>query len=226
MPKKKLIINDGFNPELANGAEFEGKYDIPKIYPLDHRLDPEVIIPFSERNKASDPRKTFVSFYEHDDKFADIIRNPDSYIEDLARFAGVISPDNSLYRDIPLTCQIANIYRNRLIGSYLQRRGITVIANVRWGDERTYLSDYLGEAVAFSGAPKHSIIAVGCYGCIRGKENLHHFEAGFRSMINNLHPKAVFLYGGLPKNLLEELRKDVSIIQFKDWTSVCHGRGS
>ena len=222
--RKRLTINDGFNPELAEGAEFEGLFQFPVIEPTKEIVYPKYLVPFSERNKITNPKEAFVVFYEHDDKFTDIIRNPVKYIDDLKRFAGVISPDNSLYRDIPLAVQVANIYRNRLIGSFLQRNGIPVIANLRWGDERTYSKELFGEAIAFSSAPKHSIVAVGCYGCIRGEENKRHFGSGFLAMLDELEPEAVIVYGKLPDDIIELLRTRVKLIVYNDWTSVRHGK--
>lgn len=222
--KKKLIINDGFNPELADSATFEGLFQFPVIEPIKEIVYPKYLVPFSERNKITNPKEAFVAFYEHDDKFADIIRNPDAYIDDLARFAGVISPDNSLYRDIPLAVQIANIYRNRLIGSFLQRNGIPVVANLRWSDECTYSKELFGEAIAFSSAPKHSVVAVGCYGCIRGEENKKYFIDGFLAMLDELGPEAVIIYGKLPDDIIKLLRIRTKLIVYNDWTSVRHGK--
>lgn len=222
--RKRLTINDGFNPELAEDAEFEGLFQFPVIEPTKEFVYPKYLVPFSERNKITKPKEAFVVFYEHDDKFTDIIRNPAKYIDDLKRFAGVISPDNSLYRDIPLAVQVANIYRNRLIGGFLQRNGIPVIANLRWGDERTYSKELFGEAIAFLSAPKHSVVAVGCYGCIRGEENKKHFVDGFLAMLDELEPEAVIIYGRLPDDIIELLRTRVKLIIYNDWTSVRHGK--
>ncbi len=214
--RRKLIVNDGFNPELAEGAAFEGLFQFPVIEPTREIVYPKYLVPFSERNKIINPEEAFVVFYEHDDKFADIIRHPNKYIDDLKRFAGVISPDNSLYRDIPLVVQIANIYRNRLIGSFLQRNDIPVIANLRWGDERTYGRELFGEAVAFSSAPKHSVVAVGCYGCIRGKENRKYFIDGFLAMLGELEPEAVIIYGKLPDDIIELFSIKTKLIIYND----------
>lgn len=222
--KKRLIINDGFNPELAKGAKFEGLFQFPVISPANLDKYPKYLVPFSERNKIENPAEAFVVFYEHDDNFADIVRNPFDFIDDLKRFTGVVSPDNSVYRDIPLAAQIGNIYRNRLIGSLLQRHGILVIPNIRWGDERTYGTDLFGEAVAFASAPKHGAVAVGCYGCIRGADNIAHFVNGFRVMLEKLEPKMVLIYGKLPKKIIEQVRGRVKIVAYNDWTSVRHGK--
>ena len=222
--RKRLIINDGFNPELAEGAKFEGIFQFLIIEPIKEIVYPKYLVPFSERNKITNPKEVFVMFYEHDDKFADLIRDPDKYVDDLSRFAGVISPDNSLYRDIPLACQIANIYRNRLIGSYLQRQKILAIPNLRWGDERTYRKEMFGEAVAFASAPKHSVVSVGCYGCIRGEENKRHFATGFLAMLDELEPTVVIIYGKLPDDVIELLRARTKLIIYNNWTSVRHGK--
>lgn len=226
MAKNRILINDGFNSELAKEARFDGLFQFPVIEPFNSLVYPKYLVPFSERNKITNPKDAFVVFYEHDDKFVDIVRNPEKYIDDLARFAGVISPDNSVYRDIPLAVQIANIYRNRLIGSFLQRHGIPVIANIRWGDERTYYPDLFGEAIAFSSAPKHSIVAVDCYGCIRGADNKEHFINGFLSMLDELKPEAVIVYGKLPDDVFVLLSARVKIVMYSDWTSVKHGKES
>lgn len=220
--KNRIIINDGFNPELAEGARFESKYEIPIINAVEEIRIPKYLVPFSERNKTNNPADAFVMFYEHDDKFADIIRDFDKYINDLARFAGVISPDNSLYRDMPLACQICNIYRNRLVGSYLQRKGITVIGNCRWGDERTYLPDELGEPISFIGLPKESIVSVGTYGCIQGKINKTHFKRGLGEMLNYLRPKVVLVYGSMLDEVFGEFRGMTRFVGFNDWTSIRH----
>ena len=220
--KNRLIINDGFNPELARGARFEGIFEFPIIEPIDEIKLPRYLVPFSERNKIKDPSEAFVVFYEHDDKFADVVRRPNEFIDDLAKFAGIISPDNSLYRDMPLACQICNIYRSRLIGSYLQRKGIKVIGDCRWGDERTYSTDLFSEPVAFVGLPKYSIVAVGTYGCIQGKTDKSHFKRGLEAMLDYLKSKVVLVYGPMPDEIFSKFKGRTRFVGFSDWTSIRH----
>ena len=222
---ERIIINDGFNPELAEGARFTGLFEFPAIEPTIEAAVPKYLVPFSERNKARHPSNTCIVFYEHDDKFADVIRNPVKYIDDFARFAGIISPDNSLYRDMPLACQICNIYRNRLVGSYFQRHGINVIGNCRWGDSRTYLSHTFNEPVSFIGLPSNSIIAVGTYGCIHGKSNKEQFKNGLEAMIDYLNPATVIVYGAMPDSVFGPSKSKTEFVNFKDWTSVRHMEG-
>lgn len=222
--RKRLIINDGFNPELADGARFEGVFELPIIESMKEIIVPKYLVPFSERNKARHPSETFVMFYEHDDKFAEVIRNPSKYVDEFARFAGIISPDNSLYRDMPLACQICNIYRNRLIGGYFQRHGIPVIGNCRWGDSRTYSSNTFGEPISFIGLPTENIISVGTYGCIQSKSDKEQFKNGLSAMISYLSPAIIIVYGAMPDSVFGGFKDKVTFINFKDWTSIRHGK--
>lgn len=85
--------------------------------------------------------KHYIYNYDNDEDdflFERIWRNPRKYLEVLQRYEGVILPDFSLYRDMPLVMQLWNIYRSRAIGHWLQMNGVTVIPNIRYGDRRTY----------------------------------------------------------------------------------------
>ena len=156
----KNKIDDGFNPELVYGAFFDGNLEIPQIKRPDKIIIPSALIPFSQRNR-SDNYKEFVHFYEHDKNFATVLTAAKEHFDCLKKFQGVISPDCSLYRDMPLVLQIANTYMNRAIGHYLQSKGLYVIPNIRWGDERSYTTIELPEKFAFLGVPKHSIVSIG-----------------------------------------------------------------
>ena len=146
----KNIIDDGFRPELVETALFDGTLEIPTIRKPDKMVIPKTMVPFSCRSR-SNTKESFVAFYEHDIRFADVLTSTDEYLDDLKHFAGVVSPDCSLYRDMPLCLQIANTYMNRSVGHYLQTQGLYVVPNIRWSDERTYTTCCLPEKIAFLG---------------------------------------------------------------------------
>lgn len=219
---KMNIIDDGFRAELVRSAEFKGVFEIPYINPPKKIIIPKDTIPFSIMHRTKDYSE-FVVFYEHDIRFADILTATDDYLEELKKFAGVISPDCSLYRDMPLTLQIANTYMNRAIGHYLQMHGIYVIPNVRWGDERSYTISVLPEKFAFVGLPKHSIVSIGTYGCIQGQENKHYFREGLIAMLDELEPEYVLVYGSMPESVFGDLKDRTHFVHYKDWTSKKRG---
>lgn len=212
----KNLIDDGFRADLVKNATFDGLLEIPSIKKNEAILIPKDTIPFSLMNQTKDYSE-FVIFYEHDIKFADLLLATDEYIDQLSDFQGVISPDCSLYRDMPLVLQIANTYMSRAIGHYLQQQGIYVIPNVRWGDERSYTTCELPEKFAFLGLPKHSIVSIGTYGCIQSKINKYYFKEGLRAMLEELEPKVVIVYGSMPDSIFSEFKCKTKFIQYNDW---------
>lgn len=101
----------------------------------------------------------------------------------------------------------------------MAQQGIYVVPNIRWGDERTYTSDFLGEKVAFQGVDKHSIVSVGTYGQIRTAESKRYFREGLVEMLNELEPEAVLVYGSMPKVIFEDLLSKTRFVQYPDWTT-------
>ena len=112
----------------------------------------------------------------------------------LKRFDGVITPDYSLYCDMPYAMQVWNTYRGKAVGAWLNDNGISVIPNVRWGDDRSF-------DLACNGVEKNSTIAVGTHGCIKSIENKKLFIRGFDYVIQKLIPKTVIVYGRAPEKL-------------------------
>ena len=102
----------------------------------------------------------WVHFYEYDYKFAAIWNNPCKYHSNLKKFRGVITPDFSLYRDMPLVMQQWNTYRGKALGHWRQSMGMNVLPNVRFADERSF-------SFCCDGVPKRSIICIGSHGNIK-----------------------------------------------------------
>jgi hypothetical protein len=199
-------------------AFFDGIMEIPHINKPDKIIIPNGMVPFSHR-KYGDEQGDFICFYEHDKHFAECLMATDVYLADLKRFPGIISPDCSLYIDMPLCLQIANVYMNRAIGHYFQQNGMNVIPNIRWGDERTYTTVELPEKVAFLGVDKHSIVSVGTYGCVKSKESKHYFREGLIAMLDELEPETVLVYGSMPEKIFAGLYDRTNFVNYPDWIS-------
>ena len=222
MRKIKNIIDDGFNAKLVKTAIFDGLLEIPVIHNNAEIIIPQGMVPFSERNKSKD-KKDFVCFYEHDIKFRNILTATKEQIEDLKRFPGVISPDCSLYRAMPLVLQMMNVYLNRQVGHYLQTQGIYVIPNIRWGDERSYTRLIPTELpFAFLGVEKGGIYSIGTYGCCKTTENKHYLREGLRSFIKEIKPKIILVYGAMPESIFSDLKNMTTFIQIDNWIKQCH----
>jgi len=214
----KAIIDDGFNSEFVETALFEGILEIPIINKPKEIIIPNSLIPFS-KTKYSTNHDEFVAFYENDTHFSNVLRSPDNYDSILSQFPGVVTLDTSLYVDMPLVAQIANVYRSRAIGYYWQNKGYYVIPNIRWGDERSYSTCELPEKFAFLGAPKNSILSIGTYGCCQSREEKYHLKAGLESMLETLTPKVVIVYGPMNPRIFGDYEHSTTFVNYPDWTS-------
>ena len=188
---------DVFKSELVRGARFSPVYEFPLLKKVAFR--PEQAIPFEKAYKATDCSQ-WVHFYTHDRNFECVWNNAKRYLPMFGRFAGVITPDFSLYREMPLAMQLWNIYRNRAISFWLQREGIPIVHNVRWGYERTY-------AFAFEGLPKGGTFAVSTNGSLRKKVDREYFTTGLARMVEVLQPETIVNYSGTPDEIFGPYRE-------------------
>lgn len=216
--KLKASIDDGFQPELVKNARFEGLFEIPIINKPSNIFIPRGITPFSRRNEATTEQE-IIGFFEMDPMFADVLRNPQDYIEDFKKYSAIISPDCSLYRDAPFVVQIANVYKKNAISHYLQSQGVNVFPLVRWGSRDTYTTDISPKPVAFAGIPHNSLIVISTYGCIKAKNDKYHFEAGLAECMKTLTPHTVLVYGAMPKKIFEPYLRSADFHHFPDWIS-------
>ncbi len=197
---------DVFHAFMVKNAHYEGVLEIPGISPETEY--PEKLIPFSKTIGASDP-DAWVHFYEDDASFERLWNTPFKYLPILKRYKGVISPDFSLYRDMPLIMQYWNIYRSHAVAVWLQDNGIKVIPNVRWADDRTY-------EICCAGVPKHATIAVGAHGCIKLLREREYFIRGLEYVVSVLKPETIVVYGTMPNTVFEKYRKNgIRLLRFE-----------
>lgn len=218
MIKNKINMDDGFNAELVETAFFDGIFEMPIINPPQKLVIPERLIPINHLNSSNNYSEA-IAPYVYDDNFADIIKHPHDYVNLFKQFPALITLDNSVYVDSPLSVQIANVYRNRAIGHYFQKQGVNVITNVRWGDERSYTKCVFPECFAFAGAPKHSIVSVGTYGACQSQEEKYHMRNGMIAMLDILQPQTVLIYGPMSDFIFHGLYERTNFVQYSDWIS-------
>ena len=225
MPKQnrcKATLDDGCNPELATGALFGGTLEIPIVEPPAEIVIPTGMTPYSKATRHPSNDEMCV-FFEQDHEFADVLINPDVCIEKLRRFPMVAQVDCSLFRDMPLAAQIANLYRSRLIASHWQRNGLSVWPLARWSDERTYTDELLPEPPAFMGIRHGSPVVVGAYGVLRNREDRKHFLGGFEALVDHIEPEVVLIYGKSHRDLYGHLRSKTEIYEYPNWTQRMRG---
>ena len=218
---------DIFHAFMVKGAEFDGYYDIPFI-PESFNLEINILLPYDKTYKHIYEPGEIVHFYLDDQKFDgpkgiwNGLSKNESFKRgfDLSRFDGaeaIITPDFSLYLDMPRVMQIWNVYRSRVVGYYLTTLGYKVIPNVRWTDEESY--DF-----AFAGLYEGQIVAVGTLGCSKEILDKILLVNGFIEMIKRIKPKQVIIYGPICKELQFVIDKcNVNIKQFDSDISLFYG---
>jgi len=185
MTWRKIIrimnIEKGFFPS-------SNAYGIPDI--KKDEFDIKELIPY----RVDTRRNGTAHFFLDDYRFERVWKYPDSQIEELKKYDGVLSPDFSMYTNYPEAIQIFQVYRNRWCTAYWQSLGIKVIPTVSWSDENSF-------KYCFLGIEKGSTIAVGTVGVLTDDNAKKLFMAGFNEMIKQLEPKEILIYG----NRLTEL---------------------
>ncbi len=196
---------DVFHAFLVKNATYDTALEIPCLKPA--KSKPNDLIPFSKAI-SSEHTDCWVHFYEDDTAFERLWNKPNKYLPILQKFNGVISPDYSVYRDMPLVMQHWNIYRSRALAHWLQENGVSVIPNIRFGDNRTFES-------ACAGVEKHGTIAVGSHGYTKLIKERKYFKDGLNYIINSLEPTTIVVYGATPDKMFGKYKNmGIEILQF------------
>lgn len=164
------------------------KYGIPDI--KKDEFEVKELIPY----RVDSNRNGTAHFFLDDYRFERCWRNPDTQIEELKKYYGVLSPDFSMYTNYPQAMQIWQVYRNRWCACYWQSLGIKVIPTISWSDEQSF-------KYCFLGVQKGSTVAIGTVGILNDEYAKTLFMQGFKEMLKQLEPKEILIYG----NKLSEL---------------------
>lgn len=166
-----------------------GEYGIPQIAPT--QFENCEFIGFNYISSCKVPEEKGVHFFLDDYQFNRVWSSPDRYIDMLARFKYVMSPDFSTYTDFPMAIQIYNHYRKHWLAAYWQEHGIQVIPTISWSTGESFVW-------SFDGEPIHSTVAVSSVGTQMNKESKKLFLRGYETMVKVLQPETIIFYGNVP----------------------------
>lgn len=110
---------------------------------------------------------------------------PSPRIDRLKSHKAVLSPNFSVYTEMPVAMKIYNTFRSRWCGAFFQANGIKVIPTLAWGGPETFW-------FCFDGIEQNSIVAVSTVG-VRTEKDL--FLQGYNEMFRRLKPTKVICYG-------------------------------
>lgn len=207
---------DCWNARLLQNANYSEKWEFP-LFPSANTT-PTDLCSFRYIDPSVDS-SNWIHFYGFDNYLEDVWENPELWANRLKQFAGIISPDLSIYRDMPFTQQLYNTYRNRVLAHWFAQQGIPVIPNIRCADERTY-------AFAFEGIERNSTVCTSTSGILSNSKDRQSFSCGFDVMIKSLHPKTVLVYGSMPCDIFAKYQDgNICFVQYDIDTQKAHRRG-
>ena len=178
--------NDTYNLGIIDNENASEFWQMPII--KNDNFIPSKLIGFNYA-KTSKEKNVGIHFYLDDYQFERLWNNPEEYIDILKQYECILTPDFSLYMDMPMPMKIWNIYRSRLIGQYYQSQGIKVIPTLSWAEEETF-------EFCFEGIPKGSIVSISTIGVKKNKEALKIWRAGVDELIRRIEPSTILIYGG------------------------------
>ena len=184
MTSKKFRSSQTF---LRNEFDACGKWNIPIIHKTELDVSKVDLIGYQDTKsqEIDQHRQRGVHFYVDDYRMEALYSNPDKYINRLSQYRFVITPDYSLYRDMPRAIQLMNTFKSRWCGAYWQSKGLTVIPTVSWGLAPSF-------EFCFDGVEQNSIVAIGMIGC---KQNKLHFLRGYNAMLERSAPSQIICFG-------------------------------
>lgn len=230
--KAKKSKEDVFGAHLLKGAEYdlESGWDIPYVDTPENLKLPEQLVGYNKSTYCKNREIAYLHFYHKDHIFDgrmgiwyalvfNTFFKKGFRLEKLNGYRAIITPDFSMYYDMPIIMQLWNLFRSRVVGFYLTKLGYNVVVNIRWTDKRSY-------RFCFAGLRNNRIIAVSTLGCLRSNADKQLFIPGLEELIKRIHPEYIILYGSLSndiKHLFDRYKQ--KYVFFPSEISAIHGGG-
>lgn len=177
---------DAYNLHDVDLVRTDGKYQMPMLRKETHV--PKDLISFNYV-LSSDKYEKGVHFYIDDYQFERMWNDPHKYLDKLAIFDCCLTPDFSLYLDMPIAMQIWNVYRSRMVGQIMQDYGIRVIPTLSWSTSESF--DF-----CFDGIEPGGVVSVSTIGVKRDATAMELWTKGMDEVLRRLTPTVVVVYGG------------------------------
>lgn len=185
---------------LYSSSNEWGIPDLPKVTDVPTRL-----IAYNDRHRVENPAPgDGVHFFLDDYRFETMWTKPQRGLSRVMRVGVSLTPDFSLWREMPLAMQLWQVYRSRWCGAWMASNGVTVIPTLSWSTPDSY-------EFAFAGVEFGGTVAVSSVG-IRGDEATRGYLDGMEEMLERTRPKTVVVYG---RSLGEDRMLQASFRYFK-----------
>jgi hypothetical protein len=172
---------------LRNDFNTVGKWGIPAMKKSEVDVS-TLLLMGADKIKIADRGENLfksVHFFIDDNKLDRYYNTPERYLERLAQYPHIFTPDYSLYTDMPPAIQIHNTFKSRWCGAYWQEHSLSVIPTVSWSTEDSY-------EFCFDGLEHETVVAISTLGALTNKEL---FLKGYFEMKKRIQPPQVLCFG-------------------------------
>lgn len=174
--------------------ESDNEFGIPNLKFQNPKL-PDNLIPYTVRVRSQVGYSNLgIHFFLDDYRFEQAWIKPEVGIERVKAAEVALTPDFSLFLDMPKAVQIYNTYRNRWLGRFWQERDVKVIPTLSWSDKDSY-------KFCFLGIPEGMPVAVSTVSVDKTVKT--GFLDGFDAAITKIKPETVLCYGKVIPEMLE-----------------------
>ncbi len=180
--------DQAYNLDIVSRASC-GRDGYPRLEAVDAKPGELQGFNYAKSTPPAEKRGKGCHFFIDDYQFERVWKSPASYLETLRGYDCVLTPDFSLYMDMPSPMQAWNRYRSQALGRYWQDRGLKVVPTLSWAQPDSY-------RFCFAGVPKGGTVAVSTVGVKSSPDALAVWEDGMRRAMDRLKPSRVLLYGG------------------------------
>ena len=189
--KKQKLVRDQFKTV--------GKYDMPLIKKQEIDLNKIDLWGYvkTKPNDEENKNKT-IHFFTYDWNFESVFDKPEKAMEKLDQYYALLSPEFSLYWDMPKAVQIYNTFKNRWCGAFWQKMGKIVIPTICCAGEESY--DF-----CFDGIEEGSVVAISTY---RREQYKQEILKSYNKMLEVIKPSAIIVYG----EAFPEMKGNIKVI--------------
>ena len=171
---------------VRNEFQTIGKYDMPIIKKQNIDINKVDLWCYTKTklNDTENKNKT-IHFFTYDWLFENVYDKPELAMQKLSQYYAVLTPEFSLYWDMPKALQIYSTFKNRWCGAYFQKFGLNVISTICCAGENSY-------EFCFDGIEEGSVVAVSTY-C--REEYKDEFIKSYNKMLEIIKPSGIICYG-------------------------------
>lgn len=184
---------------MRNQFKMVGKYGMPIIKKQKIDLDKIDLLGYvkTKPNDEENKDKT-IHFFTYDWNFESVFDKPEKAMEKLDQYYALLSPEFSLYWDMPKAVQIYNTFKNRWCGAFWQKMGKIVIPTICSAGEESY--DF-----CFDGIEEGSVVAISTY---RREQYKREILKSYNKMLEVIKPSAIIIYG----EAFPEMKGNIKVI--------------